>query len=191
MLQRAQVCWEAILLTLLKNKAFSPDLNLTAPEWEILNVLVEILEPFYQATVATSSQNDVTISKVLPFLMLTSRHMSELKHVRNQIKGLSFLKNGTPLYLKAAISKWELDMPKRNPKPNVPTQVQPTSILTIRSQELSQNPTPTLVINPEHDPLPVQPSLAPLPQQPPAAQTSPEALAEQRLASNLTPSIIS
>ena len=33
-----------------------------------LNALVEILEPFYQATVATSSQNEVTISKVLPIL---------------------------------------------------------------------------------------------------------------------------
>jgi hypothetical protein len=77
-------------------------------------------------------------------------------------------------------------------------QAQPTSILTAHSQEHPQNPTPTIVINLEHDPLPVQPSPAPLTEQAPAAQqTSLEALAEQPLViaeqpltSNLTPSII-
>ncbi|CAB3231863.1 unnamed protein product [Arctia plantaginis] len=72
MLERILRVKDAVIstLALIRN-----ELNLQIADWEVLETVVAILKPFFEVTVEVSSENHVTLSKVLVFTQIMSKHI--------------------------------------------------------------------------------------------------------------------
>lgn len=75
MLDRILKIKDAVISTLALLRS---DLSLQTREWEIIEAVVPILKPFYEVTTEISAEKSVTLSKVLVFVQLLTKHTARV-----------------------------------------------------------------------------------------------------------------
>lgn len=81
MLDRIIKVKDAVISTLALIKS---DLTMQPHEWQIIEQVVPILQPFYEITIEISAEKFVTLSKVLIFVQIMSLHIVRCSAVQNE-----------------------------------------------------------------------------------------------------------